>query len=97
MEAVYGRTVFAMGDGTTVTCARTTKWIKGNQPIGAASPTCGHTYLEPGDYTVTATHHWALRWQGAGQSGTIPLTSTATFPLHVGELTSVITHRGPTD
>lgn len=94
MTASYRTTRFDMGDGRHVSCAGGTPWVKGAQQPGVASPDCGHTYHEPGHYTVTATHFWDLEWEGLGQSGSFPLSNTATEDLEVCELMSVITSRG---
>jgi hypothetical protein len=84
------KTVYSMGDGTTLTCRGTgTRWTTA-VPAGQKSPTCGHTYEKPslprGDYTITATTHWAVDWNANGDTGTIPLTQTATTTLPVGEI-----------
>ena len=37
-------------------------------------------------YTVTATSDWVITWQGAGQSGTIPLDGlTRSVQISIGE------------
>lgn len=73
-----------MGDGTKLRCGVGTKWRSG---VGDdPSPTCGHTYLEQGRYTVRARSHWVARWSGHGQSGTIPVTLSATRRLDIGEI-----------
>ena len=88
------KTVYRMGDGTTLTCRGTgTRWTTA-VPAGQKSPTCGHTYEKPslprGDYTITATTHWAVDWNANGDTGTIPLTQTATTTLPVGEIQVLI-------
>lgn len=79
-----------MGNGAVVRCRnRGTEWFDG---MGMKpSPTCGYMYSKQGHYTVRATAHWVARWSGYGQSGTIPLSLTATRPLEIGELQVVIT------
>lgn len=84
---------FDMGDGSSVSCTSTTKWARGVE-AGAASPDCGHTYQQPGRYTITATSSWSVQWTALGQSGIIPITKTATMALPVGELQSVNTTGG---
>ncbi|MDF9576131.1 hypothetical protein P5784_29140, partial [Bacillus cereus] len=84
---------FAMGDGHTVTCTRTTPW---NTPVNpdADSPTCGYRYatLPKGghSYTVTATTPWTITWSVLGKSGTTTLTKSdaTTIPIH--EILSVL-------
>jgi hypothetical protein len=78
------RVVWAMGDGTTVTCTK-----RGTQYADSfgkrASPDCGHTYTRQGTYTVRATSYWQVTWTGIGQSGTIPLDFTRTAVITMGE------------
>ncbi len=93
MVATYESTSYDMGDGQVVRCAVSTPWVKGAQPPGTASPTCGYVYAEPGVYTIRATHTWGLEWSGMGQSGSFPLTNTSSTTLKVGELASVIIER----
>ena len=84
---------FAMGDGHTVTCTRTTPWNTHVNP-DADSPTCGYRYatLPKGghSYTVTATTPWTITWSVLGKSGTTILTKSdaTTIPIH--EILSVL-------
>ena len=85
---------FAMGDGHSVTCAGTgTRWTRA-VAAGKPSPTCGYTYTRPslpkGNYTVTATTHWAVDWNINGTTGTLPYAQSATTQLPVGELQVLI-------
>ncbi|CAN7508309.1 hypothetical protein [Knoellia sp. LjRoot47] len=78
------RTVWTMGDGSTVTCTGP------GTPYAASygkqsSPTCGHTYTRQGTYTVRATTYWVVTWAGIGQTGTIPLNFTDTTTITMGE------------
>jgi hypothetical protein len=62
----------------------------------APSPSgCDHTYLERGDYTITATTHVVVEWSGAGRSGSIPITVERSGLYHVGEI-QVLAHTVPT-
>src|SRR3954453_20440797 len=80
-----------LGDGTTVVCRGAGTPYQpsyGNKQ----SPDCGHVYdkssaHQPGGrYTVTATSDWVITWQGAGQTGTIPLNGlTRSVRITVGE------------
>ena len=83
--------VWDMGDGTTLTCGKGTEWRRGTgrEP----SPTCGHTYVEQGSYTIVARSHWVARWSGYGQSGTIPVTLSTSRGLDVGEIQVIGTGR----
>lgn len=89
---------FAMGDGHTVTCTRTTPWNPHVDP-DADSPTCGYRYatLPKGghSYTVTATTPWTITWSVLGKSGTTTLTKSdaTTIPIHE-ILTVLVPNRG---
>ena len=79
------RVVWAMGDGSTVVCAkRGTPYADsfGKRP----SPDCGHRYTRQGRYTVRATSYWVVEWAGIGQSGTIPMNFTSTAAITMGEV-----------
>jgi hypothetical protein len=83
--ATATKVVWQLGDGTSVLCGQGTAWTSGTDPA-EASPTCGHSYLKPGNLTLTATVTWTLTWAGGGQSGTVPdLTTTAQTAVHVAE------------
>ncbi|WP_228004606.1 hypothetical protein [Amycolatopsis sp. YIM 10] len=75
---------WAMGDGTTVTCAGPGTPFPGNGAPQAASPDCGHTYPRssagaPGErFPATATVSWRITWSGAGASGAFPDMTTST-------------------
>ena len=78
------RVVWAMGDGSTVSC--TGPGTAYQDSFGKkSSPTCGHTYTRQGTYTVRATSYWTVQWAGVGQSGTIPLNFTQTTNITMGE------------
>ena len=89
LTATVESVTWEMGDGTTLTCGKGTVWKRG---MGAdPSPTCGHTYVEQGRYTIRARSHWVARWSGYGQSGTIPVTLSTTRQLDVGEIQVIVT------
>ncbi len=90
LDARITSITFTMGDGHTVSCAGTgTRWTKA-VAAGKPSPTCGYTYTKPslpkGNYTVTATTHWAVDWNINGTTGTLPYVQNATTTVPVGEL-----------
>jgi len=83
---------WAMGDGSTVTCAGpgTPYGIGGNPQ--SPSPDCGYTYRRSsagrpgGTFAVSATVDWTVTWSGAGQSGVFPgLTTTSGAGFAVAE------------
>ncbi len=93
LNATRTHLTIAPGDGTTLTCTTTTPYPP-TTPVGAASPTCGHTYTWPsrtqaapqGTYPLTITAHWNIHWTALGYTGDLPLTTTDTRNLPVTEL-----------
>ncbi|WP_424187628.1 hypothetical protein ACOBQX_07475 [Actinokineospora sp. G85] len=84
--------IWAMGDGSTVTCTGAGTPYKAGADPKAPSPDCGHVYRrssasQPGQaYPVTATVHWTVTWSGAGQGGTFPdMTTTGDATFRVAE------------
>ena len=92
LTAKVEKVTWDMGNGDQVRCTgKGTPWAKG---MGAdPSPTCGYTYREQGEYTVTATAHWVARWSGYGRSGAIPLNLSQERALEVGEIQVIVTNR----
>lgn len=88
LSGVRSNVTYDMGDGNTVTCATATPWSSSVAPA-EESPDCGYRYTRKGRYTITATANWEVTWTALGQSGTIPVTKSATTTLPVGELQSV--------
>lgn len=92
INATLDKLTFDMGDGKQVTCSRWTPYTQAN--AGDPSPTCGHVYGKPslpkGEYTITATATWTAQWSAMGYSGTLPLRSSATRSIPVGELQAVV-------
>lgn len=91
ITASIAKVVYSMGDGTTLTCGTGTKWTKAQ--AGEESPDCGHIYQEMGRYTITTTTTWDANWSAAGESGTVPLTQTASRSYRVGEIQALIRKR----
>lgn len=93
MSATRTNTIFDMGDGMTVRCARMTPHDPSVKP-GTPSPTCGHTYQKPSlpssTYTIRATSEWTIQWNALGFAGQLPGTTRGTTTLPVGELQSVV-------
>ena len=86
--------VWNMGDGTTVACANAgTPFVVAYGAVD--SPTCGHRYARTSDtqpggtFPITATSQWQVSWEGGGESGMIPVTTTATSAVRINEIQSV--------
>lgn len=92
VEATPAQVTWHAGDGVSITChGPGTPWTADRDP-GAASPTCGHTYTTAGAHPVRADLSWAISWSGGGMAGTLPaITTSATVPVTVVELRSVVT------
>lgn len=92
IEAELSKIVYDMGDSTTVTCAGPdaagTQYHEryGTEP----SPTCGHFYNQPGDYTITARSVWTVNWYGVGQAGVLTISVQRSMNLTVLEGHTVI-------
>ncbi|MGV8908404.1 MAG: hypothetical protein ACOH1Y_05430 [Propionicimonas sp.] len=93
LRADWQSTTFDMGDGHHLTCTSTPVYPTNITP-GTKSPDCGYTYLTSslpkGNYPVTATTNWRIRWTALGQTGSIPGTHTGTWSLPVGELNALV-------
>ncbi|SYZ33133.1 Uncharacterised protein [Propionibacterium australiense] len=80
------------GDRQHQTCRHTVPY---QNPIGVnkPSPYCGHTWDQPGDYTITATRTWHITWTANGHTGTDTTTRPAgTHHITVIELSSILTN-----
>lgn len=78
-------TTWQTGDGLAITCEKGTPWTE-TKNSGQKSPTCGHVYAKSGHYTLSATTHWQINWEGLGTSGARTLTLTSTAPITIAEL-----------
>ena len=78
------RTVWDMGDGTTITCIGPGTPYEDRYDI-SDSPDCGHRYTKQGEYEVTATSYWTVEWEGIDQTGTIPVNRTNSTNIVMGE------------
>ncbi|GAB2711568.1 ATP/GTP-binding protein [Kitasatospora kifunensis] len=84
------RIIWSTGDGTSVTC--TGPGVKYDPSFGTQQPGCGHTYTQPGTYTITATSKWLVSWTATtGQQGQIPVDRTATATVKIAEAQAVNT------
>ena len=70
--AAVTKVTWEMGNGDTKVCDKGVEHLKG-QREDKPSPTCGYVYHQRGDYTITATAHWVIVWNGLGQQGTIEM------------------------
>lgn len=82
-----------MGDGGVVTCAGPGTVYEDRHGT-AESPTCGYRYTRQGTYRVQAESSWLVSWSGMGRSGSIPLTTTASTQVTIGELQVLTQGRG---
>jgi len=96
VTATRQNVIFSMGDGQQVGCTSFTARPLHNDPF-QQSPTCGYVYQSSGQFTVAAATTWLITWQVSGQSGSFTVTDTAsaTTPLPVGELHSVVVPNPP--
>lgn len=92
--ATAGAVTWSSGDGQSTTCGTGTSFDEAywaNKPA-VDSPTCGWRYQHIGNYTVTASTVWTVKWVGGGQNGQIAMpTTTSSTPVRVGQLESVNT------
>lgn len=73
-----------MGDGTQVVCEG--PGTPYERSFGKKeSPTCGHTYMEMGNYTVAAITTWSVEWETEGESGVIETLTRSSQPVKIGE------------
>ena len=77
-----------MGNGDTKECDKGTEHPEHNTR-DEKSPSCGYTYHQTGNYTITATAHWVITWTGLGQQGTIEMDLTTQAHTKVVEVTAV--------
>lgn len=85
--------VWSFGDGTSITCEGPGTVYSPADGASTSSPTCGHTYTQVGQFTLTATITWNVTWAGAGQAGQLAgLTTTATEPVTVERSNAVVTN-----
>ena len=86
INAKVRQTLWQMGDGKAVTCT-TAGTVYQDSDGKNMSPDCGYRYGSQGTYTVRATATWDITWSSnTGQSGTIPLTLTASRTVVIGEV-----------
>ena len=77
-----------MGNGDTKTCGKGVEHPERNTR-NEKSPGCGYVYHQTGNYTITATAHWAIVWTGLGQQGTIEMDLTTQAHTKVVEVSAV--------
>ena len=77
-----------MGNGDTKTCDKGIEHPEHNTR-NEKSPGCGYVYHQTGNYTITATAHWAIVWTGLGQQGTIEMDLTSQAHTKVVEVSAV--------
>ena len=88
--AAVTQVTWEMGNGDTKKCGKGTEYPKrSKQGRDEASPTCGYVYHQRGDYTITATAHWVIVWNGLGQQGVIEMDLSSRVGMHVLEMVVV--------
>ena len=97
MVARRTRVVFDMGNGDKVKCTRMSRWRKplSDAELNRPSPNCGYRYRKlpkqkGAGFMMNVTVEWTVTWSALGQTGTVPLTTTGSRHMPVGELQSVI-------
>ena len=102
MVARRTRVVFDMGNGDKVKCTRMSRWRKplSDAELNRPSPNCGYRYRKlpkqkGAGFMMNVTVEWTVTWYALGQTGTIPLTTTGSRHMPVGELQSVIVPNRP--
>lgn len=78
--------VWDMGNGDVVRCGRGTPYPRFRSVPDPRSPDCGYVYTRDGDYRISATARWRVRWSGIGESGVIPMELTASGDLTIAEI-----------
>lgn len=83
--------VFDTGDGTTLTCLSPVIYDK-TRSVDQQQTNCSHTYIRPGNYTITATISWDVNWSAStGEGASLGSTTrTAEISVHVVEVQAVI-------
>lgn len=86
------RTIWDMGDGSTVTCDGPGTPYDANRPDADQSTDCNHVYQHDGTYTVLATIEWSVTWSASnGAGGNLGVVRRSTqFPLTVEQRQAVI-------
>jgi hypothetical protein len=87
--ASFLRTEYDTGDGHTVTCGLGSVPVNVHRPKESLSG-CGHTYMERGTYTITATTYVEVSWKGPGRKGRFELIVDRTGEYRMGENQAVI-------
>lgn len=89
------RVVWKMGNGDQVVCMGPGTSYDASKPAAGQATDCGYTYRgssasEPGgQYQVSATVEWSVRWSAAGVAGAGvlgPMNRTTTVPVRVAEI-----------
>ncbi|MGW0825228.1 ATP/GTP-binding protein [Streptomyces sp. NPDC002845] len=94
--AEVSQIVWAMGDGTSVTCTSPGTVYQKSYGL-KKSPDCGHVYAQPsadapgGTYKVTATSTWVIDWQvnGGGAAGQLTEVRNSSVAVTIVESQAV--------
>jgi hypothetical protein len=93
VTATPTRTIWDMGDGTTVTCNGPGTVYDPTEPDAAQHSDCSHVYQNSGTYNVVATIVWSVTWTATtGAGGNLGLFQRSTgFTINVEQRQAVIT------
>ena len=89
------RVVWKMGNGDEVVCKGPGASYDASKPAADQRTDCGYTYRRSsasapgGDYQVSATVEWSVRWSALGAAGVgvlSPMSRTTTVPVRVAEI-----------
>jgi hypothetical protein len=92
VTAALDKTVWDAGDGGQVVCGLGTKAYNIHRPTPSPSR-CDHIYMERARYTVTATTHVNVTWNGGGYRGSFTLSVQRSGVYRVGEIQVVNVYR----
>ncbi len=92
VTATPTRTIWDMGDGTTVTCEGPGTMYDASKPDAEQSSDCSHTFQHDGTYPVRVSIVWSVTWTATnGAGGNLGLFQRATqFDVNVEQRQAVI-------
>jgi hypothetical protein len=93
VTATPTKTIWDMGDGSTVTCNGPGTVYDPTKPDAQQRSDCSHTYQHDGTYNVRATIVWSVSWTATnGAGGNLGLVQRSTqFTITVEQRQAIIT------